>query len=880
MTPRLLVLVLITFQLFGCYVVLDSFLHHQRDVPGCQMSYSRPSFIPIHVPHSRLADKYSLYLYREGGIDPDNQLLGVPTLFIPGHAGSYKQARSIAAESAYYYQSLSLKDFRYGLDVFTVDLNEEFSAVAGRLLYDQAEYLNDAIKHILHHYQSIAEYQRRPVPASVIVVGHSMGGVVARIMQHLPNYVPGTINTIFTLATPHSMPPIVLDPSIDMIYQRHLSQPLNDTMLISVAGGTLDTIVNSDAAILSPSMGLTVYTTAIPGVWTGCDHMAILWCNQLVKKVAAALVDIVDIRSPSQTAPLDKQRHIFENYLAPTPSLRLASVGTSLTLSTGAIHIDQKEQQLFTLSDQQLHQQLVYYFGEENDCFGILTNVQDLNVLSIQLCHHGDTADLTCFKVESGFQMIPSFRNGKTHPHESDTSPYWLLDLDHTTWKEFDLVIVDYYEQQQQQKTLANGQHPFIRLGMYKTGMATRQRANPSLFDLAFGGGSLLEVDTLGTILQFPDIDSPLLAFKLSMISRSSPNTATVDPLLIRQAFYGESKFHILGPDTFAPIHLHRGPDDGSSSKDGLILTIWSSHDETVQLLLELDWYGSVGKSVLRLGPVIPMCLFLVSLSFLAHQLSCDSSFARYSSVDSLAEWMGGYSFSYLYVVVIIVSGLQQWWPLNWAMGGAPSLSLPPFLWWLPLSLFMLSTGLFLVLVVILSLLIYGLQWLLPVSLSTHRFGYTTMSIRVLLFSCLGWLPVSVVVVLVYLQWLFLCAASYASAKLSNTSQDWSRYRVLFAIFMVLTTWLPYHIPDVVVYIRDLMVGWKFSASVATLLNDVPTLIELFLLFIIGLCDIMLESRGSCLLVARILYVFTVYYILVGIQYPFSLHHFVNAIIA
>jgi hypothetical protein len=207
------------------------------------------------------------------------------------------------------------------------DLNEEFSAIDGGLIQDQAEYLNDAIQQILSFYKPIAEYQNRPIPTSVLIVGHSMGGVVARVMQHLPNYARGSINTIFTLATPHSMPPIILDPTLDLVYRRFLSQPLNnDTVLISVAGGTQDTIVNSDAAILPPCpFALTVFTTAIPGVWTGCDHMAILWCNQLVKKVAAALVDIIDIRSSSQMVPANDRMDIFKNYLSPSSSVTLDS---------------------------------------------------------------------------------------------------------------------------------------------------------------------------------------------------------------------------------------------------------------------------------------------------------------------------------------------------------------------------------------------------------------------------------------------------------------------------------------------------------------------------------------------------------------------------
>jgi hypothetical protein len=38
------------------------------------------------------------------------------------------------------------------------------------------------------------------------------------------------------------------------------------------------------------------------------------------------------------------------------------------------------------------------------------------------------------------------------------------------------------------------------------------------------------------------------------------------------------------------------------------------------------------------------------------------------------------------------------------------------------------------------------------------------------------------------------------------------------------------------------MVGWKFSVSSATLLNDAPTIVSLVLLFIIGPCDGMRKS--------------------------------------
>lgn len=55
-------------------LMVHSFLTRQLDVKGCNMSYMRPSFTKYRdfdTEHTRFATKYSLYLYREGGIDDD-----------------------------------------------------------------------------------------------------------------------------------------------------------------------------------------------------------------------------------------------------------------------------------------------------------------------------------------------------------------------------------------------------------------------------------------------------------------------------------------------------------------------------------------------------------------------------------------------------------------------------------------------------------------------------------------------------------------------------------------------------------------------------------------------------------------------------------------
>ena len=66
---------------------------------GCTMTYMYPTYIPISVTDGATPPgRYGLYLYHEGWRKIDfkehlDRLCGVPVLFIPGNAGSYKQAR-------------------------------------------------------------------------------------------------------------------------------------------------------------------------------------------------------------------------------------------------------------------------------------------------------------------------------------------------------------------------------------------------------------------------------------------------------------------------------------------------------------------------------------------------------------------------------------------------------------------------------------------------------------------------------------------------------------------------------------------------------------------------------------------------------------------
>ncbi|KAA8916861.1 hypothetical protein TRICI_000980 [Trichomonascus ciferrii] len=316
------------------------------DVRQCRMSYMTPSYTEItgfDGNYTRFASKYSLFLYRERYLDTSTTPSGVPVIFIPGNAGSYRQVRAIAAECAHQFyntrsaifnsssNSILSTDFQRGLDFFTADFGEDLTAFHGKTLLDQAEYLNEAIAYILSMYKKSSSSEF-PAPSSVILIGHSMGGMVARTMVTLPSYRPNTVNTILTLAAPHSMPPVSVDRDVVQLYEgvnryweKSFSQeligrnPLASVVLISIAGGKLDQMISSDhasvAAIVPPTNGFTVYTSSIPFVWSGIDHQAIVWCDQFRQVIARSLMDALDVRNPSKTKTLASRMDAFRRHL-------------------------------------------------------------------------------------------------------------------------------------------------------------------------------------------------------------------------------------------------------------------------------------------------------------------------------------------------------------------------------------------------------------------------------------------------------------------------------------------------------------------------------------------------------------------------------------
>ncbi|XP_068100928.1 GPI inositol-deacylase isoform X2 [Hyperolius riggenbachi] len=295
----------------------------------CSMTYmfEYPEYQKIKLPKKmlRLYPTYELYLYGEGVYAEINQNLslnGIPLLFLPGNAGSYKQARSIGSIALRKAENI---DYRYHFNVFSVNFNEELVALYGGSLQRQTEFVYICIKTILRLYKN----QEFP-PQSVIILGHSMGGLIARALLTLKNFKPELINLIITQATPHVMPVLSLDHYlIDFYamvneYWTLNAKDLQNVTVLSVAGGFRDFQVRSGLTFLPVSSihtsALSVVSTAVPRTWASTDHLSIVWCKELILATSRALFDLIDEQTRQITDDPEKRLSVLKHHFIRHPA--------------------------------------------------------------------------------------------------------------------------------------------------------------------------------------------------------------------------------------------------------------------------------------------------------------------------------------------------------------------------------------------------------------------------------------------------------------------------------------------------------------------------------------------------------------------------------
>ncbi|CAM0137839.1 unnamed protein product [Umbelopsis sp. WA50703] len=886
----------------------DSFTNYQRDPKGCQASYMRPSFVKqsnFDSEMTRFAGKYTLYLYREKATDLSDQPTGVPVLFIPGHAGSYKQVRSIAAEAAYRFYGQNGRPHRnwdrgqQNLDVFTVDFNEEFSALHGQSILEQAEYLNDAIDYILKLYPQTRKNDGRfnpslPDPQSVIIIGHSMGGVVARVMLTIDNYQPGSINTIITLSTPHISPPVPFDWMISKIYKdihqfwidgystavNDRRRSLRDVSLISIAGGNLDSIVCSDSAnigaIVPATHGFTVFTTAIPNVWTGSDHPAILWCNQIVGVVAQTLIDIVDIRRAGQTKPLDARMQVFRKaYLSglehdrrtrdipfiPSPVVSLPGetkefIEESHRISIRGFTSDATPQYRMLRIPLQLDTTL--------NQFELLTNLPlgDGGRFSMLLCNPIDNTyriinskksnhTMTC--VDASGLAVPLPASSVNDRYPFDGNKFYYVKMHVLEMVGYDYVMI----------SDRGGPAGFILAEFYDE-LASRKIITESMTDIILRGVSFsTPSQSMVSSIQVPAMDSAMLAYHLRVHRPNCKSSENLFAPFLRQSISTmfESKFYVnLAGDandvadlTFhgqAAFTTNPASRDGNDHR-GLLLQFWMDPtcSEPLQVKLDVDWYGSMGRLAFRNGVVLGAFPFVIVTLVLMSQIQC------YNKTGTFPHFGQGIAYCLrsvfpLFIILVSACSIYQTitpsttYTISEILQLNPETSnrVPdriakatfdwddvilgshnPFFWWVPAVFFVISIGTVIAVWAILILLLRGASGVAsqvqrrkghatksePDIARLHRRVITTFVLFLLVATCI---PYQFAFVVAFLVHIVTCSRAMikASKATDPTRQQkyWNRYHYLQSVLILLFTLLPLNVPVLMVWIRNLSVHW------------------------------------------------------------------------
>ena len=583
----------------------------------------------------------------------------------------------MAAEAAQYFHSSvrhdpeALKAGARSLDFFAADFNEDITAFHGQTLLDQAEYLNEAVAYILSLYPDPRRSRRElgmPDPCSVILVGHSMGGVVARAMLALPNYQSNSVNTIITMSAPHARPPVSFDSDIVRAYKmandywrqahskpRARDNPLEHVTLLSIAGGALDTVIPSDYADLSSlvpeSHGFTVFTSTIPNVWTGTDHLSILWCNQLRKVIVRSLIDIVDVRRGGQTKPRAERMRILRkwyltgmekvveralSYSEPMILLTLEDNAHSILLVGERLVLrnfggaGKPKAHLLPIPPQGtptskkfslLTDQPIGSSGESSHLDVLLCSLFPLQagqataLFSMNMDLSGGISSstrLACKDASSDVVRLPASLKESQNAFDNKM-PFSYLEYTMDDLAEYQFVaVIDKMETPTPGWIMA--EFPDIEDSVINTGIGLQRL-------LTFGVFRMLPPKRPVAIeIRIPALHSSLLAYKLSIGEQACKGGAELFTPLLRQHLSNphESKYFVNVKE--ANINLHGiapfmpEPLRSNTPSDGLSLQLWSDPtcNMSTRISLKVDVPGSLGKLLMRYMTVIAAFPILV----------------------------------------------------------------------------------------------------------------------------------------------------------------------------------------------------------------------------------------------------------------------------
>ncbi|KAJ3387794.1 GPI inositol deacylase [Entophlyctis sp. JEL0112] len=591
---------------------------------GCRMTWMYPTYSRVPLPTTLENSKYSLFVYREGH-DYRSAEIEIPVLFIPGNAGSYKQARSIASVANVFANA------DRALRVFTVDTVNELAALDSALIFDQANFVNHAIAAILDSYSSSQSAYR---PTSVLIVAHSMGGKVAQAALTLRNYIGGSVHSIITLATPHRRPPIAIQKDMVMLYENldeywadHLYRNDSDAarlsfgqlLAVSVAGGERDSMVDSGDCelghLISAAHGFTAYSTGVPDVWVSADHRCILWCNQLVKVIVAGLYGSFDARgNPTR----------LENRLSTWKALLTASFDPAAPPAAAARIENTGRPTVFAHSNKKTVFVDTASALWDPAQFHVLSaaNAKQLKGYSQNLAFElfactgssfeaaADVLDQRsgCVNLRNSFAKVP-----KEAPSNVDGSVDEFVEvLNLSLEKKFATILLRVV-------AAVGGSHGHLSLAIHDeldSDLVVFQ--NYGLAELLKSTTVTVPVKSTSVKLVFPGISESIIVYEMNISPHGQCESSTSPLVYLNVTGTSETKFLYRWKDSSFPLRFHNDAKTGLSFwvfTDSA--TVESCKGYSYDVKLEINWFGTLVNVLRRnIGLFIVLVSAFCSLTF------------------------------------------------------------------------------------------------------------------------------------------------------------------------------------------------------------------------------------------------------------------------
>jgi hypothetical protein len=403
-----------------------------------------------------------------------------------------------------------------------VDTAYELCAFDPRNLEEQALFVQKAIHHILE----------RTKQSSIILIGHSMGGIVARQVLASPNFDASVVLAIFTLATPHLEPPAPISYAMHAFYNRLNSfwkiehghgGLLENVTVVSIAGGNRDLMVNSGLthvdSFLNPNLSFTAYSTGMPRTWSSAQHEGMVWCEQILYQLSKGIYGII---TPALRRPADRNAVLRNIFLPieftppvldtlnglPTNHYKIQVTNIISAILNGNIQIP-------SIKTPAAHSEMIYIGLRTESNTGTIKLLTDLKkgTFKVHACYDlRSVGEMRCTSLNEYIDQLPmpqyeshTMRFRGHYSPVSEDLPFWSkLEINKTSLPHASSIVFE----------VAPGNEGFLYGGVYLR--PTEVNIDSTNLAFLFGVEKTLK-PTIKTTLNFPHMTDETIKYRIQV---------------------------------------------------------------------------------------------------------------------------------------------------------------------------------------------------------------------------------------------------------------------------------------------------------------------------------------------------------------------------